>query len=177
MIPPLFGKQEVGIWWVKKRFPRYGVPIWSLWPNIRFLPSIFAGKNAAKNEHICSICIKINKVGKQEVGIWWVQKLVVHRSSETSTNQSDVIIRSDDRFLNHVVDSDSIVSKIYILLNFVLWLHFFSVCILTKILQFYPSWFFLSSYWQTSGSFVQAYFWHSVNTHIWTSLLFIYFPE
>jgi hypothetical protein len=28
--------------------------------------------------------------------------LVVHRSSETSTNQSDVIIRSDDRFLNLV---------------------------------------------------------------------------
>ena len=37
--------------------------------------------------------------------------------------------------------------------------------------------FFLPSYWQTSGSFVQVYFWHSVNTHIWTSLLFIYFPE
>jgi hypothetical protein len=33
MIPPLFGKQEVGIWRVKKHFPRYGVPIWSLWPN------------------------------------------------------------------------------------------------------------------------------------------------
>ena len=74
MIPPLFGKQEVGIWRVKKRFPRYGVPIWSLWPNIRFLPSIVAEKNATKNEHICSMCIKINKVGKQEVGIWRVQK-------------------------------------------------------------------------------------------------------
>ena len=70
MIPPLFGKQDVGIWWVKKRFPRYGVPVWSLWPNIKFLPSIVA----EKNEHICSMCIKINKVGKQEVGIWWVQK-------------------------------------------------------------------------------------------------------
>ena len=70
-----FGKQEVGIWWVQKRFPRYGVHIWSLWPNIRFLPSIVAEKNATKNEHIlCSMCIKINKVGKQEVGIWWVQK-------------------------------------------------------------------------------------------------------
>jgi hypothetical protein len=46
------------------------VPIWSLWPNIRFLPSIVA----EKNEHICSMCIKINKVGKQEVGIWWIQK-------------------------------------------------------------------------------------------------------
>jgi hypothetical protein len=41
----LFGKQEVGIWRVKKRFPRYGVPIWSLWPNIRFLSSIVAEKN------------------------------------------------------------------------------------------------------------------------------------
>jgi hypothetical protein len=49
MIPPLFGKQEVGIWRVKKRFPRYGVPLWSLWPNIRFLPSIVAEKNATKN--------------------------------------------------------------------------------------------------------------------------------
>jgi ribosomal protein L28 len=68
------GKQEVGIWWIQKRFPRYGVPIWSLWPNIRFLPSIVAEKNATKNVHICSMCIKINKVGKQEVGIWWVQK-------------------------------------------------------------------------------------------------------
>jgi hypothetical protein len=68
------GKQEVGIWWVQKRFPRYGVPIWSLWPNIRFLPSIVAEKNATKNEHICSMCIIINKVGKQEVGIRWVQK-------------------------------------------------------------------------------------------------------
>jgi hypothetical protein len=53
---------------------QYGVPIWSLWPNIRFLPSIVAEKNATKNEHICSMCIKINKVGKQEVGIRWVQK-------------------------------------------------------------------------------------------------------
>ena len=68
------GKQELRIWWVQKRFPRYGVPIWSLWPNIRFLPSIVIEKNATKNEHICSMCIKINKVGKQEVGIWWIQK-------------------------------------------------------------------------------------------------------
>jgi hypothetical protein len=41
------GKQEVGIWWVQKRFPRYGVPIWSLWPNIRSLPSIVAEKKCA----------------------------------------------------------------------------------------------------------------------------------
>ena len=60
--------------WSPRRFPRYGVPIWSLWPNIRFLPSIVAEKNATTNEHISSMCIKINKVSKQEVGIWWVQK-------------------------------------------------------------------------------------------------------
>jgi hypothetical protein len=28
------GKQEVGIWWVQKRFPLYGVPIWSLYMHI-----------------------------------------------------------------------------------------------------------------------------------------------
>ena len=67
-------------------------------------------------------------------------QLVVYRSSETSTNQSDVIIRSDDRFLNLVVDSDSIVSKIY-MLNFVLWLVFF-----------------LSPYWQKYCSFIPAVF-------------------
>jgi hypothetical protein len=27
---------------VQKRFPQYGIPIWSLWPNIRFLSSIVA---------------------------------------------------------------------------------------------------------------------------------------
>ena len=34
-----------------------------MWPNIRFLPSIVAEKNATKNGHIqnvCSMCIKIN---------------------------------------------------------------------------------------------------------------------
>ena len=45
------GKQVVGIWWVQKRFPRYGVPIWSLWPNIRFLPSIVTEKKVTKNVH------------------------------------------------------------------------------------------------------------------------------
>ena len=54
------GKQEVGIWWVQKRFPRYGVPIWSLWPNIRSLPSTVAEKNV----HICSMCIK-NQLSRQ----------------------------------------------------------------------------------------------------------------
>ena len=81
-------------------------------------------------------------VENRNILLWF--KLVVYRSSETSTNQSDVIIRSDDRFLNLVVDSDSIVSKIY-MLDFILWLFFllfFFVSILTKILQFYSSWFF-----------------------------------
>ena len=58
------GKQEVGIWWVQKRFPQYGVPIWSLWPNIRFLPPIVADKNVTKNVHICSMCIK-NQLSRQ----------------------------------------------------------------------------------------------------------------
>ena len=43
------GKQEVGIWWFQKRFPRYGIPMWSLWPNIRFLPSIVVEKNVTTN--------------------------------------------------------------------------------------------------------------------------------
>jgi hypothetical protein len=46
------GKQEVGIWWVQKRFLQNGVPIWSLWRNIRFLPSIFAEKNATKKFNV-----------------------------------------------------------------------------------------------------------------------------
>jgi hypothetical protein len=74
---PALRQTGSGIWRVKKRFPRYGIPIWSLWPNIRFLPSIVAEKNATKNgyiQNVCSMCIKINKVGKQEVGIWWIQK-------------------------------------------------------------------------------------------------------
>jgi hypothetical protein len=36
----------------------------------------------------------------------YIYILVVHRSSETSTNQSDLIVQSDDQFLNLVVDSD-----------------------------------------------------------------------
>jgi hypothetical protein len=42
-------QQEVGIWRVQKHFPQYGIPIWSLWPNIRFLPSIVAEKRMTKN--------------------------------------------------------------------------------------------------------------------------------
>ena len=43
------GKQEVGIWQVQKRYPQYGIPIWRLWPNIRFLPSTVTEKNGTKN--------------------------------------------------------------------------------------------------------------------------------
>jgi hypothetical protein len=32
-----------------KRYPQYGIPIWRLWPNIRFLPSRVTEKNATKN--------------------------------------------------------------------------------------------------------------------------------
>jgi hypothetical protein len=32
---------EVGIWRVQKHFPQYGIPIWSLWPNI----TIFANNS------------------------------------------------------------------------------------------------------------------------------------
>ena len=49
------GIQEVGIWWVQTRFPRHGVPIWSLWPNIRSLPSIIAEKNVTKNVHMFNV--------------------------------------------------------------------------------------------------------------------------
>ena len=79
------------------------------------------------------------------IHLYKVKLLVVHRSSETSTNQSDVIIRSDDRFLNLVVDSDSIVSKIYICLT----LFFAFGCFV---------FFFLSPYWQKYCSFIPAGF-------------------
>jgi hypothetical protein len=62
--PILFGKQEAGIWWVQNRFPQYGIPIWSLWPNIRFLSSIVAEKNATKNVSISSQFILFNQKSK-----------------------------------------------------------------------------------------------------------------
>ena len=53
--------------------PKTLLTIWGTYmklvTNIRFLPSIVAEKNATKNEHICSMCIIINQVGKQEIGI------------------------------------------------------------------------------------------------------------
>jgi hypothetical protein len=47
--------EAFGIWWVQKRFPRYGVPIWSFWPNIRSLPSIVAEKIVTKNVYFCAL--------------------------------------------------------------------------------------------------------------------------
>jgi hypothetical protein len=32
-----------------KCYPQYGIPIWRLWPNIKFLPSTVTEKNATKN--------------------------------------------------------------------------------------------------------------------------------
>ena len=53
--------------------PKRLTTIWGTYMKLvtkyQILPSIVAEKNATKNEHICSMCIKINKVGKQEVGI------------------------------------------------------------------------------------------------------------
>jgi hypothetical protein len=68
-------------WWQKsdiwsKASYRYTI-LWEALSDPRFLPSIVVEENATKNGHIqnvCSMCIKINKVVKQEVGIWWVQK-------------------------------------------------------------------------------------------------------
>ena len=67
MISPLFCKQEVGIWRVKKRFPRYGVPIWSLWPNIRFLPSIVAEKNVT-NKMNCELMLTYDTPSLRQTG-------------------------------------------------------------------------------------------------------------
>ena len=54
---------------VKKRFPRYGVPMWNLWPNIRFLPSIVAEKNATNNVHMQMYvkCAKNQQNGQTEI--------------------------------------------------------------------------------------------------------------
>jgi hypothetical protein len=34
---------------IQKHYPHYGIPIWCLWPNIRFQPSTVTEKNATKN--------------------------------------------------------------------------------------------------------------------------------
>jgi hypothetical protein len=48
--------------------------IWGTYMKLVTKYQISAEKNVAKNVHICSMCIKNNYVGKQEVGIWRVQK-------------------------------------------------------------------------------------------------------
>jgi hypothetical protein len=60
----------------KKHFPQNGVPIWSLWRNIRFLPSIFAEKNATKYEHIYMFNVYKNQQIQQtgiKVIIFWLE--------------------------------------------------------------------------------------------------------
>ena len=98
---------------------------------------------------IHSICIGSEGSTHGQTDIYYI--LVVHRSSETSTNQSDVIIRSDDRFLNLVVDSDSICLTLFFGCFFLFFcLHtdkniavlsqlVFFALILTNIWQFCPS--------------------------------------
>ena len=76
--------------------------------------------------------------------------VVVHWLSETLTNQSDISILCDSYTLWSILIHS--VEK-----NICLTLFFVFVFILTKILQFIP-----------------VFFWHSVNRHIWTSLLFVY---
>jgi hypothetical protein len=64
----IFGhKLHIGtIWWIQKRLPRYEVLIWSLWPNIRSLPSIVAEKNVTKNVHIqCMFNVYKNQQSRQ----------------------------------------------------------------------------------------------------------------
>jgi hypothetical protein len=76
--------------------------------------------------------------------------VVVHWLSETLTIQSNISILCDSyTFWSILIHS---VEK-----NICLTLFFVFVFILTKILQFIP-----------------VFFWHSVNRHIWTSLLFVY---
>ena len=52
-----------------KTFPTIWDTYMKLVTKYQIFASIVAEKNATKNEHICSMCIKINKVGKHEVGI------------------------------------------------------------------------------------------------------------
>ena len=71
--------------------------------------------------------------------------VVVYRSSWNIDYISRTVIkRSDDWFLNLVVDSDSIGSKIFTL-NFVLWLNIF-ICDYTdnQYCSYYPSWVFFA---------------------------------
>ena len=64
------------------------------------------------------------------------------------------------------------------MLNFVLWLLFFSVSILTKILQFYPSWFFFCPHTDKHVAILSKRTFDTQSIHIFgLVLLFIYFPE
>jgi hypothetical protein len=56
--------QESDIW--PQASYRYAILWEAFFRPVRFLISVI--------QNVCSMCIKINKIDKQEVGIWWVQK-------------------------------------------------------------------------------------------------------
>jgi hypothetical protein len=97
MISPLFGKQEVGIWRIQKRFPQYGIPIWSLWPNIRFLSSIVAEKNATKNMHMFNVYKNqqnrqtgsMNLMGPKTLPTIWYTYMILVTKYQISAINSD----------------------------------------------------------------------------------------
>jgi hypothetical protein len=84
------GKQEVGIWWVQKRFPQYGIPIWSLWPNIRFLSSIVAEKNVTKNVYKNQLSLQTgsrNLTGPKTLPtIWYTYMMFVTKYQISAIN-------------------------------------------------------------------------------------------
>jgi hypothetical protein len=58
-------QRKISIHGSQKRFPQYGIPIWNLWPNIRFLSSIFAEKNATKNVHCHMLNVYKSQLSRQ----------------------------------------------------------------------------------------------------------------
>jgi hypothetical protein len=99
MIPPLFGKQEVGIWRVKKHFPRYVVPIWSLWPNIRSLLGFYT--------HWTYMHIFLSNYWWQRSDIWSQASYRYHISWEVFFDPSDSWINTKWRM--YVEDITNII--------------------------------------------------------------------
>jgi hypothetical protein len=60
MIPPFFGKQDVGIWWVKKRFPRYGkfmICYWSVHCMLRSSLWFVTGQNTVRYDQVYDLLL------------------------------------------------------------------------------------------------------------------------